>query len=261
MSEQNDRRVLGALRFLDAATNAPLQRRLRIESSPQARFTRNRSGLYVITAAAGLAAYTSLFERQPEQPDEKAVPFESIALDLTVRDPAEEYLPRLAACRLPRRSNLPRPGEPFPPNWKPGPLFSPVDIPMFRAPAAPTAPNWAVVHAWVANAASRKPLPGALLRVLRNGRPVALGLADERGEALVAVPGLPRITWPEDESGDTVLVSEIDATLEAVWDPQGGKIANPDRLERERATLVSQSFPLKLAAGRSIGMPLLIAVP
>jgi hypothetical protein len=73
--------------------------------------------------------------------------------------------------------------------------------------------------------ASGDALGGALLRVRSNGRTLARGLSDWRGEALVPVVGVPITTWAEDE--DAVVVTVIDATLEVFFDPASGGVRTP----------------------------------
>ena len=105
-----------------------------------------------------------------------------------------------------------------------------------------------VAGAWVCLLA---PLAGALIRVVRSSDSVrlALGLSDRRGEALVAVPGIPTTTF---DAGDgPVLATEVDISLETFFDPsQVGSTPDPDALEANRAGLRSSSTPARLAAGR-----------
>src|SRR5690606_11784559 len=60
----------------------------------------------------------------------------------------------------------------------------------------------------------------ALLRVRRDGDVIARGLTDGRGEALLAVVGVPMLTFGEDE--EAVVVDEVTVTVEAVFDPAAG---------------------------------------
>jgi hypothetical protein len=115
----------------------------------------------------------------------------------------------------------------------------------------------------VAREATGVALPGVLLRVTRSsaGSDIVLGrgLSDARGEALVAIQGIPITTW---ETGPgAVVATGVAATLEAVFDPAAPAIPDPDDLEARRAALVSASVPVMLAAGRVIVMPLAIPAP
>jgi hypothetical protein len=180
----------------------------------------------------------------------------TLSVSGTVKDPARRYLPRRfeLEAALPRN---PATGEPLPVNS----LFRALEVLLYPSPAASVGANWALVRAAVENKDTKKELAGALIRVLRNGAepPLARGVSDQRGEALVAVPGVPRITWQE--SGESVLVSEIEATLEVVFDKDAGAVVDPDRLEKQRQTLIVTRFPpIKLAAGRPVTASLPVKV-
>jgi len=58
-----ERRVLGAVQFVDATTGAPIDRALRVQT--EARVYRQRSGLLVIADAPGLHEHTLAFEARP----------------------------------------------------------------------------------------------------------------------------------------------------------------------------------------------------
>ena len=80
-------------------------------------------------------------------------------------------------------------------------------------------------------------LPGALIRVVRSAdsTPLGRGVSDERGEALVAIPGIPVTTW--DSGSGSVLAAEIDVTLHVVYDQAVVGPPDPDDLEARQATL------------------------
>jgi hypothetical protein len=139
-------------------------------------------------------------------------------------------------------------------------LFIPVDVQIFQGPAAPTAAGWAIVRASVTQATTANGLAGALLRVVRtsDGVRLGLGLTDARGEALVAVPGIPVTTW--DSGSGPVLASEVDATIEAVVDPAATGIPDPDDLEARHTSLRSTSSAVKLASGRELVVSLAVAL-
>jgi hypothetical protein len=205
----------------------------------------NRSGYYVITHAPGLEEHTVAFERPPAAPD-----LGSIVVELTIRDLGRRFLPRRSAIVLPR--------DPDPDNaGNANALFRPIDIAMYLAPTAPVSSGWATIRATltVQDTDPARPLAGALVLVTRvvdgETRRIGLGLADERGEALVGVSGIPVTTWSEEET-DEVIVTEIDATLQVVFDPALRGVPNPDVLEAQRAELPSASRDIRLAAGREL---------
>jgi hypothetical protein len=99
-----------------------------------------------------------------------------------------------------------------------------------------------------------EPLGGALLRVHRRGGDGELlgsGMTDARGEALVAVAGIPVTTWRED-AGD-VLSTEVEATVRVLWE-QGAGLPDPDRLtEGDHAVRTAE---VTLASGREVTLRL-----
>lgn len=255
--EHRDRRVLGAVSFVDATTRLRITSPLTVEASGL-RLIRNRRGLYVITRAPGLNAYTSVFLEQPRPPDAGAVALESVPIELKVSDPRFEHMPRRSTIRLPRDPDPAKAGQA-------SSLFTPVEVALFPSPTAGVAPGWAVIRATVREKGTNKLLPWSLLRVMSNGgapRLLALTIADNRGEALVAVPGIPITTFGETEGA--VVATELDATVEVVFDPNvkkldgletlragedpnAGYIPDPDQLKLRPAV---DSFKFKIASGR-----------
>jgi hypothetical protein len=73
---------------------------------------------------------------------------------------------------------------------------------------------------------------------------IGTGISDERGEALVIVPGIPLVNW--DAGAGPVLASQIDVTIEAVFVPGAGVPPNPDALINQPASI---SVDAKLGAG------------
>ena len=258
-----DRRVLGAVRFLDAITGTPVRDRLSV-TAPGIRLIRNRSGDFVIANVLSnldLQAYCSTFVHPTGTPD-----LESVSIQLQVVDPTLRYLPRQRVIRLPRNSNPATENS----------LFQPVAVQLYRSPIAQTAPGWGVLRATVVNQSTNERLPWALIRVVQ-GSPanITLAQADWRGEALVAVPGLPiRISAT---GSDSVLTDEINVTLEVVFDPKLQQIAatadistlidpNPnyvpdaDDLEATKASLRSGSLTYSLASGRDRSATLAVSL-
>lgn len=264
--ERVERRVLGALRCVDASTGAPIERPLHVQAAG-VRLLRNASGLVVIDGPALLPEHAAAFAAPPAAPA-----LASIALLVEVDDPAAEYLPRRATVRLPR--------DPDPANaGNADSLFRPVELPLYPAPAARTGSNWSLLRVSVREAASGDALGGALLLVSVGAVVRARGLSDWRGEALVAVPGVPVTTWSDDP--DAVVVDTLAVTVRAVFDPApdagGTRVAaadvaagrapdvpprtDPDSLEAGQATLPRAEQPALLRAARSQALTFAIAVP
>jgi hypothetical protein len=251
--ERQERRVLGALRCVDATTGVAIADSLQVVLTG-ASVLHNRSGLYVIASAAALPAHEAAFADVPAAP-----PVGSVSVSGSIRDPQGRYLPRLISLALPRDS-LPAHAD------NADSLFNPIDVPLYPASAAPLGSNWSVLRVSVTENASGDALGGALLRVTQGPKVLARGLTDWRGEALVAVPGVPVTTWSDDPHA--VIVSEINAQLEVVFDAASGtrvamdsvrdgrppalqQLVDPDEIEAQRATLPNATQAIVLAAGRA----------
>ena len=261
--ERVDSRVLGALRCVDASTGAAVAGRLQVQV-PGASVRRNQSGLYVIARADALATHESAFDAPPLAPA-----LGSVVLTATVQDPAGVYLSRTVALALPR--------DPLPAHAaQADSLFRPLQVAMFPASVAPLGANWSVLRVSVHETASGDALGGALLLVTSGANTLARGMSDWRGEALLPVPGVPVTTWSDDP--DAVVVSEIAAQLEVVFDPAAGRrvppaevragrapqvlpLVNPDVLQAQRAALPHASLAVALAAGRSQSVSFPLALP
>jgi hypothetical protein len=222
IGEAVDRRVLGAVRFLDSVSGAEVADGVRVDA-PGVRWVRNRRGWWVAAAVPGLEKHVDAFEQPPTKPARG-----SVAVEMTVRDGAGRYLPRRATLALPR--------DPAPARAdREDSLFRPLDVALHRAPSARMGPGWAVVR--VSAARDDVPAGGALLRLVRqDGTVMGTGMTDSRGEGVVAVAGVPVTTWEEGDGG--VLSTEIDARLEVVWDPDGADPPDPDALEARREALL-----------------------
>lgn len=261
--ERVEWRVLGALRAVDVATGVPVKGALRV-AAPGATITRNRSGLYVIRRWDELAAHEAAFEAPPTVPADG-----SLVLEVELSDPAGSYLPIATTVPLPR-TNDPAGVT------SPDSLYRPHDIPMFPSAAAAFGENWAVLWASVTAQGSGDALGGALLRVVSNGSVLARGLTDWRGEALVAVVGVPVTTFSD--APDAVVVTEINVALQAAFDPARGTrtpaadvragrrparipVVDPLALDAEFDTLPGASTPLAIAARRRQAVALAVALP
>jgi len=257
-------RVLGALRFVDAATGTTIARPLLVTGSG-ASMLRNRSGLYVIRHWDALAAHENEFFAPPAMPAPG-----SLALRVNVSDPSGTYLPLSVQIRLPRVSDpaLAQSADS---------LFQPEVVPLYPSASAPVGANWAVLRVNLTESHSGDALGGALLRVVFNGAVLARGLTDWRGEALVPVVGVPVTTFSED--ADAVVISEINVGLAAVFDTASGSrtpaaavragrppallpVVDPLALEANSDALPhTPLLPLNIAARRSRNVLLSLDLP
>jgi hypothetical protein len=248
-----DHRALAALSFVDAVTGVRVRGPLQL-SAPGARFVRNRSGAYAVTAARGLAAHLDAFDKPPGAPGIGTV---DVFIDVT--DPARRYLPRQTRLQLPRDPDPARADHPLS-------LFHIPAVALYPAPAAPIFPGWAVVRARVTDRSTGEGLPWVLLRLRRAQvatnvePPLGRGLADRRGEALVAVSGIPVTNWDAADNGP-VLSSDVDAVLEAYFDPGATSPPDPDLINIRRSTLAKASVNVRLASGRETAVRVEIALP
>lgn len=258
MIESVDRRYLGGVRFVDAASGATIRSELFV-SSEQARFFRNRSGLHVLSAANGLEPHEAEFEGPPTSPDTG-----TIEIRARVVDKSDEYLPRTFKLDLPRDGASAGTDS----------LFRPVDVPLFASPRARGENNWAAVRATLRSALSaHQRLPGAFARVVResDGETLGSGMSElefdprrpgvarpTAGELLLFVPGIPVTLWGEPD--EPVLVHEISVRLEVVFDPNAGSVPDPDLLAALPVPAANRwTFPL--AAGRAHSAGELIVEP
>jgi hypothetical protein len=224
--------VMGAVRFLDGTTGLKVQSALRVEA-PGSLFRPNRSGLYVIwSAPAG-------------------------SLTATVTDPSGTYLGRQFSLKLPRDANPANAGNV-------DSIFRPADVFLFPSSVAPVNPGWAVLRTRVTKSGTDDPLASALIRVLRtsDSNLLARGMSDSRGEAMVAVPGVPVTTFETGGGGGgAVTANEIDVQIQTIFDPAVTGLPDPDDLEARRNTLPSSTLGNKLASGRTLVIELAVTIP
>lgn len=262
--ERVESRVLAGIRFVDAASGLGIDQSLRLEAADGIDIARNRSGLYVVRRHPALAAHTDSFMQAPALPA-----LASVAIPLTVHDPAGIYVSRSVTLRLPR--------DPDPANSaEENSLFRPVEVLMYRSPAAPLGGNWAALRVSLRETTTGDALGGALIRVFSNGAIIARGLTDWRGEALVAVVGIPITTWSDDD--DAVIVNDIQATVQAMFDVDNGGVrvsvadlnagrapairpaANVEEIEAGAAPAVVAA-PFRIAAGQAMHFSLDLDLP
>lgn len=264
IAEWLDRRVLGAIQLVDAITGETVRDRVRVAATG-VQMVQNRSGRWVVFATPGIEAlqpYTDAFPVPPVAPA-----LESIAIALSMRDASGFYLPRQQLIQLPRNPDAAASNS----------LFQPIAVSMYRSPVASVAPGWAVIRATVIDQANGRRLPWALIRVVQTvpAAAVTLSQADWRGEALIAVPGIP-VAMSSSGNG-AVLTREVAVTLEVVVDPtlqpiasntdvsmirdpNLGYLPNPEDLNDRRASLQTGNVTTQLASGRDRSMTLSVTL-
>ncbi|MDH5666857.1 MAG: hypothetical protein OEY86_02450 [Nitrospira sp.] len=246
--ESFSRRVLAALRIVDGVTGQPVLSALSVSGSGTT-WVRNRRGYYVLVDAVGLESHQTVLLEPPTDPT-----LGSITLVAYVVDPSGVYLSRKQSITLPRDPDPTHTGDSQS-------LFQPIKSRLYPSPTAPVSSAWAVIRATIVREGSDEKLGGALIRVLRatDGEVLARGLSDARGEALVAVPGIPVTTW--ESSPGPVMGTEVEVQVEVVVDPLAEIMPNPDELEDNRVSLSSSQVVVKLASGRTVVRRLTVAIP
>jgi len=208
MNETLERRVFGAVEFVDDLTDARVLAPLRI-AAPGVRLLRNRSGLYVVREVDGEDDYSRAFDNPPASP-----PRTDFAM--TVEDPQQRYLPQSVTLALPRLL-----GTPSVPVADADNALRPVQIRLSPAAAMPLRAAWAVLRLKVAVAGSNPEV--GLANVLVEATPQPAGLAvqrtltDRHGEALVVIASVPPIL---PDAGPAGLTREFKVALSLVLDPQ-----------------------------------------
>lgn len=262
----DDRRVLGAVRPVDPLTGTAITAPLGVTASGLS-FHRNARALFVITGTdhPQLRAHLDRFAEIPPTPAPGAARF-----TVRVVDPARRWLPRLATLDLPRDADPTHRGQA-------GSLFTPVDVPLLPSAALPLGPWWSALRVRVTRTVDGRAVPvrGAYLRVWRlrdidgdgdtDTDVLGLGMSDERGEALVAVPGLPAHTFvgshgdDGDDSPDApVTTADLAATLDAIADPADPWPLDPDALAARRieSGILAAARGITLRAGQSQALDL-----
>lgn len=249
MIEDVERRVLGALEFVSAATGARVAGPLTIEADGLTT-RRNASGLVVLWSARGLEAHDEAFSEPPGTPAVASVGF-----DLDIADPSHRYLPRRARIELPRKAA----GESDPDS-----VLVPIRIPLMPAPATPVAGAATVLRVRVAALSTpppRKGIANAYLRATLALDPprVVTAMTDARGEGVLLVTGVdPVVATP----GPEPLGTKFAASVEVVLDTAAARLedsdaiprADPEAIERRRAAAdpavtVLPAVPVELTSG------------
>lgn len=246
MSETLERRVHGALRWLDDVTSRPVLNPLQVDV-PGLRFIRNRSGLSVIVSATGLEAYERTFDISKLDPGEEV---EAISLEYsgTVRDPAGVYLPRRFVVELPRVALPLRDAQGSP---RANSLFVPADVHLLPCPSAPMAGGWAHIRI-TARTTDGKPLKNLFVRAFTDSEnhPLGRGMTDERGEGLLVMPKLP--PFPTGESAGEFTNGSMPIRLEAI-PPPAGDCVDWSKLEGVAADAKNQHV-VKLRGGQTLAV-------
>lgn len=254
MLETVDRRIFGAVELIDDLSgdrvSAPLQ-----VSAPGLGLLRNRLGLWVIREVPGQDGYTRAFDDPPARPPRSDFRFE-------VQDAGERFLPRAVTLPLPRWLPTPQDAE-GDPVAEADDARRPVALRLYPGAAAVLRPGWTVLRLrlhlpaepaiGLANVLVEATPPAALALPLRRT------LTDRRGEALIAIPGVPPLM--PGAGGLTAdfplaLSFVLDAEIVARSDAASFQIPDPDqvlrRLADEADGVERRAGPdVTLTAGRS----------
>jgi hypothetical protein len=245
--EDVERRVWCALRPIDAVTRLPIDSPLRVHGPGQT-WRPNRVGLPVLHALTEPAAQRDEFvEYEDTFPAPTAVT--AVTIRTTIEDRAGRYLARSIGIALPRADFAALGVLP--------PLFEPIDVPMYPAPSAPLAAPWAILRVHVERGG--QPAAGGVITVHEPGDESAVlgrGQTDARGEAVVAVPGVP-VFIPS--GGPNAFVRELDAELTAVLETAAAGPPDTDALAgASGAGFARNTVAVVLASGRSTPLNLVL---
>lgn len=256
ITETVDRRILGAVRFIDGNTGLPIRAPLQLRADG-VKFQRNTRYEYIIMRAGGFNQYTRTFL------EENLPTIQPTAVSIEISDPGGRYLPHLAAVDLPRDSDPANAGND-------DSLFQPIDLSLYPSPTMSAATGLANIYASVADQTGA-PLGGVLLLVTRDedeaiiARGLTVWHGRTTGEALIPVPGLKTLRNivaedddddddDEDEENGVVLVESTAVTITAIADPAFDPVdsyPDLDHLETNADTLKVGSGSLNLAPGKS----------
>lgn len=251
MPDVLERRILGAFCMVSAVTATSINGDFAVDAGALDVW-RNRSGVYVVRDAPGMHAFTLQSE-----PDATSIPTQE-EFELTVHDSSQRYLPRRFKLTLPRK---------IAPASEKDSVMNAVEVALYPSAAAPVALTWALLRISVVRASdpARTALPWSLVQVKQksDGTLLKTGIADARGEALVAVVGLP--ARAASGNGGALLASDVDVDVTASFDPDNlGKprdfVPDPDELLAKQAGMKSVTQGLKIASGRTNTMTMEIAI-
>jgi hypothetical protein len=257
MIENCDHRVLGGFQCVDAITNGSIVDPLKVSSS-QLVLRPNRSGVYAVWDGPNLRKYTAF---------DPVLPWPApTAFEIAIQDPSLRYLPRRSNIQVPQPlpTNPAPPAPPFTASTSQAISYGPQLITLYRGPAAPVGPNWAVVRASVASDATPPvPLPWAVLQVLNGATVMATGVADSNGQALLAIQGLGlRVS---SSAGGPVTEVTTAATVQVWFDPTilsqpAGWVSNPDDILQNLTSSAwkTASAAIQIGPGQTVIVPLTV---
>lgn len=235
-------RILGAIRFIDAATGSTIDRPLRVEA-PKLTIRRNRKGNYVIVGAddEGLRKHMDAFAVAPALPNPA-----SLSFDVSVVDPIGDFLPVSFSVRLPRQS---APDQATAVDS----IFQPIAVSLVSSPSRSLASNWCAVRASVLRAGDQ-PVAGAGLRLECPAFRVDpfFAVTTKTGEAMIPLPGLPFL-FVSTEANNTEVINNTTSAVLKVFLHEDGNAATLDMLRNNDNKLKFQvEANLVLAAATSI---------
>ncbi len=242
--EHVDRRMLGAFQFVDVVTRLPVVvaakvevRRAALVNGPAdtgvplhesgVQIRQTRSAFHAILRAPFFDVYAASF-LEPQNPPEMLD--RRLRLILAVTNAGPHYLPREFQFDLPRALDRTDAES----------VFRPRTVDLFRAPGAPVLGGWSVLRVRVTQVNTGVPLPGVLVRIFRSPRgtsdlPIGQGLSDWRGglrgEALVAVAGIPRFRPGSNGTViETVQAIHLEATRDTDFNGDADQLPDLDRI-------------------------------
>jgi hypothetical protein len=254
VTENVDRRILGAFVCIDAVTGSSVVPAIPVVPDPLWTVAPNHSGIYVIFDGPGLDSLTDEFLPSGTWPN-------PVSFEVTLQDPNLRYLPRRATVTAP----LAVPTSPATPSE----VFVPQQVPVYPSPAISVGQNWAIIRASVTLSGTNPPqgLPWAYLRVVQNSNNAVLatGVSDTNGEALLAVIGL--TVQPNTSGSGPVTTSVTPATVTAYFDPSvlsepAGWIPDPDdiSLNLTNPAFKTSAQPVQLSSGEEFPLNFQITV-
>jgi hypothetical protein len=224
------------LRFWDPVTGVSIRDGLSLAvqgADPPARVSVSPSGVFILSGLPGLAAVEAGAGDQAFW----SSPPETTTVIVNVDDNLGRYLPYSVRVEAPTRG-IAQPlcaaelgATESPPVAGLVPLFAPPipgATPLFSSVAQIFPAGLAVVRAWLWDVAGNVPAASALMQVSRNGEVSSIGLADEMGRVVVALPYPPLpigLASPPAGAALTAQTWSIDVTFR--YDPGTAKTGTP----------------------------------
>jgi hypothetical protein len=244
IAEDLDLRVWAALRPIEAVTRRPIVAPMRVLGEGQV-WMRNRIGLLVLHELHLPALRREQFAAYERSFEAPTAVTPAVNVVTTLEDPRGVLLSRRVHIALPRATTAP-------PGVLP-PLFEPIDVPLYPASHAALAAPWAVVRAHVSHGG--EPAAGCVLTVHEPGdeaRVLGRGQSDERGEAVVAVTGVPAFI---PSAGPEAFVRERTAEMTVVFEVGASAAPDTDQLAAASgAGFVRRTVAMVIASGRETSL-------